>query len=62
MDLEKAFVDEDGEPLEALQPKLTFNPVMQRVFQCVQHRAINPSDPIPPLDPILDRYFIKITR
>ncbi len=33
MDLMTAYKDEDGEPIEALQPKLTFNPVTQRIYQ-----------------------------
>lgn len=56
MDLMTAYRDEDDQPMEALQPKLTFNPVIQRVYQCVQHRAIHPDEPIPELDPVLDRY------
>ncbi|KAL5013237.1 hypothetical protein ScPMuIL_007507 [Solemya velum] len=45
MDLSRAL-EEDDEKCEALKPKLTFNPYFQRVYQCLQHRALNPDDPI----------------
>ena len=51
-----AAINEDGDPEEALQPKSTFNPVVQRMYQGIQHRALNPQDPIPELDPLLKNY------
>lgn len=56
MDLMTAWKDQDGDEMEALQPKETYNPVAQRIYQCIQHRALNPKDPIPELDPLLKRY------
>ena len=56
MDLMTAATNEDGDPEEALQPKSTFNPVVQRLYQGIQHRALNPQDPIPELDPLLKDY------
>ena len=56
MDLMTAAINEDGDPEEALQPKSTFNPVVQRMYQGIQHRALNPQDPIPELDPLLKNY------
>jgi hypothetical protein len=55
MDLMVGAVDEDGQPMEALQPKMTFNPVTQRIYQCLQHRALNPDEPLPELDVLVDR-------
>ena len=43
--------DEDGEDCEALQPKLTMNPLTQRVFQCITDRALNPGSTLPDVDP-----------
>jgi len=37
MDLMKADIDEDGERCEALKPKLTCNPLIQRTFQVSSH-------------------------
>lgn len=56
MDLSTALRDEDDEPVEALQPKNTFNPVVQHLNQCMAHRALNPDEPLPTLDPVIDRY------
>lgn len=36
MDLMHAATDDDGNTMEALSPLLTFNPVLQRFYQCVQ--------------------------
>ncbi|KAK7458656.1 hypothetical protein BaRGS_00039108, partial [Batillaria attramentaria] len=55
MDLSTALEDEDGEKTEAVKPKLTFNPYFQRVYQCLQHRALNPDDPLPELAPMIAR-------
>ncbi|XP_064382719.1 X-ray repair cross-complementing protein 5-like [Halichondria panicea] len=55
MDLMKADVDEDGRPCEALKPKNTPNPLIQRIFQCVAHRALHPTDPLPEVDPSIKR-------
>jgi ATP-dependent DNA helicase 2 subunit 2 len=42
MDLMTAQVDLDGSPNEALKPGQTFNPALQRFYQCVQARALMP--------------------
>jgi len=42
--------------VEALQPKLTFNPVIQHFNQCIHHRALNPGDAIPALDELIASY------
>lgn len=43
--------------MEALKPKYTYNPTLQRLYQCVQHRALNPDDPLPELDPLIAKYI-----
>jgi ATP-dependent DNA helicase 2 subunit 2 len=55
MDLMSADRDEDGERCEALKPKLTMNPLTQRVFQCISQRALNPDSTLPDMDPGLHR-------
>ncbi|XP_052251500.1 X-ray repair cross-complementing protein 5-like isoform X2 [Dreissena polymorpha] len=57
MDLSKAGQDEDGEPCEVLKPKFTFNPHFQRLFQCLQHRALNPDSELPELSPLIANYL-----
>ncbi|KAH9487958.1 X-ray repair cross-complementing protein 5 [Bulinus truncatus] len=57
MDLTDALEDEDGNAEEALKPKSTFNPYFQRVYQCLQHRVLNPDDPLPELSPIVSNYM-----
>ncbi|KAL4218077.1 X-ray repair cross-complementing protein 5 [Mactra antiquata] len=53
MDLSTAGMDEEGKPCEVMKPKLTFNPHFQRLYQCLQHRAFNPDDPLPELSPLI---------
>ncbi|XP_073251486.1 X-ray repair cross-complementing protein 5-like isoform X2 [Porites lutea] len=58
MDLTNAQFGEDGQTTEALKCKNTFNPVRQRVFQCIQHRALNPDDTsLPDLEPVIASYL-----
>nr|XP_011424766.2 X-ray repair cross-complementing protein 5 [Crassostrea gigas] len=52
-DLSQAVEDEDGEKTEALKPKLIFNPYFQRLYQCLQHRALEPHEPLPELSPMI---------
>ncbi|XP_022297407.2 X-ray repair cross-complementing protein 5-like [Crassostrea virginica] len=52
-DLSQAVEDEDGEKTDALKPKLIFNPYYQRLYQCLQHRALQPHDPLPELSPLI---------
>lgn len=43
---------------EQLRPKITFNPVLQRIYQAIQHRALNPDDPdFPELDENITSYI-----
>ncbi|MDR3549101.1 MAG: Ku70/Ku80 C-terminal arm domain-containing protein [Candidatus Pacebacteria bacterium] len=43
---------------EQLKPKMTFNPVLQYMYQCIQHRALNPEDPkLPALDENIAAYI-----
>lgn len=50
MDLMTADVDEDGDHCEALHPKRTCNPLIQRTFQCIKHRALNPDQALPEVE------------
>ena len=43
--------------MEALKPKHTFNPVLQRFYQCVQQRAMSPDAPVTTLDPTIAKYY-----
>lgn len=36
--------DEEDETVELLKPKDMLNPVIQRYYQCIQHRALNPDE------------------
>ena len=49
MDLSACQDDEE----EALKPKVTFNPHLQRLYQCLQNRALNPDDPMPELSSVV---------
>ncbi|XP_052762081.1 X-ray repair cross-complementing protein 5-like [Mya arenaria] len=57
MDLSTAAQDEEEESTELLKPKLTFNPHFQRLYQCLQHRALNPDDELPELSPMIANYL-----
>eukprot|EP01114_Cavostelium_apophysatum_P020328 TRINITY_DN6786_c0_g1_i1.p1 TRINITY_DN6786_c0_g1~~TRINITY_DN6786_c0_g1_i1.p1 ORF type:complete len:724 (+),score=198.04 TRINITY_DN6786_c0_g1_i1:75-2246(+) len=56
LDLMKSAEDEEGNPMEALKPKHTYNPALQRFYQCVQYRALHPQAPLPKIDPQIERY------
>ncbi|XP_055733495.1 X-ray repair cross-complementing protein 5 isoform X2 [Salvelinus fontinalis] len=45
--------DEDGENKDLFKVNHIPNPQYQRLFQCLHHRAVNPSAPLPPMDPWL---------
>ncbi|XP_069472906.1 X-ray repair cross-complementing protein 5 [Ambystoma mexicanum] len=46
-----SLVYDDGESTEELfKPSKIPNPQFQRLFQCLQHKAFNPEEPIPPID------------
>jgi len=47
--------DDDGEPVEALKPKYTYNPSLQHFYQAIQKRALNPKASLPKLDPIIEK-------
>ena len=56
MDLSQSADDEE-EKIESLKPKLLFNPHFQRLYQCLQHRALNPDDALPELSPLIANYL-----
>lgn len=41
---------------EPFVPDTMFSPVLQHFYQCLQHRALNPDDPMPPLLDDLQQY------
>ncbi|XP_078535402.1 X-ray repair cross-complementing protein 5 [Lissotriton helveticus] len=46
-----SLVQDDGESVEDIfKPSKIPNPQFQRLFQCLQHKAFNPDEPIPPID------------
>nr|DBA19610.1 TPA: hypothetical protein GDO54_015413 [Pyxicephalus adspersus] len=46
-----SLVSDDGENSEELfKPTKIPNPQFQRLFQCLQHKAFHPDDPLPPID------------
>lgn len=57
LDLSKFYQDEEGNRIEALKPKQTFNPSLQRFYQCLQCRALNPGKPLPVIDPLVSSYL-----
>lgn len=44
--------------MESLKPRLVFNPVIHHFMQCVHARALHPGAPLPPLDPVIERYLL----
>lgn len=48
--------DADGDEVELLKPERTFNPVLQRFYQCVQARALDEGSALPELDPLIAAY------
>ncbi|KAK0066306.1 X-ray repair cross-complementing protein 5 [Biomphalaria pfeifferi] len=62
MDLTTAIENNDGDTEEALKPMLTFNPYFQRVYQCLQHRVLNPHDPLPDLSPLITSYMTPLEK
>lgn len=58
MNLMTAARDDDGDPTEALVPKHTFNPALQRFYQCVERRALDPDADVSELDPSIARYIV----
>jgi len=55
LDLMTAQVDAAGHKSEALDPRKTFNPVLQRFYQALQARAMEPDCPLPELDPEIQK-------
>ncbi|XP_015214713.2 X-ray repair cross-complementing protein 5 isoform X1 [Lepisosteus oculatus] len=45
--------EEDGETADLFKVNKMANPQFQRLFQCLHHRALNPSAPLPPVEPWL---------
>lgn len=67
MDAMSAYVDaldltvlgangDDGKPTDYLTIDDAFSPVLHRVQQCIRHRAVHPSLPIPPIPEILTKF------
>jgi ATP-dependent DNA helicase 2 subunit 2 len=56
LDLMTAEKDDEGEPMEALNPKYTYNPALQHFYQCVTRRALHPEEPLPQVDPNIRKY------
>ncbi|NXD78708.1 XRCC5 protein, partial [Halcyon senegalensis] len=45
------YEDDDGETFEDLfQPSKIPNPHFQRLYQCLQHKAFHPNEPLPPIE------------
>lgn len=57
LDLMSGSMDSNGNQMEALKPKHTFNPVLQHFYQSVQNRALNPQHPLTELDPVIRSYI-----
>ncbi|CAF0990776.1 unnamed protein product [Didymodactylos carnosus] len=55
MDLTHAETGENG-PDEALKPELIFNPYIQRMFQSIARRAVQPDEPLSFSNTILENY------
>lgn len=55
MDLMEGERDDNDDLVEAVKSKNISNPLIQRTFQCMQHRALNPDDPLPPIEPFLSK-------
>eukprot|EP00761_Pharyngomonas_kirbyi_P002763 gb/GECH01002767.1/.p1 GENE.gb/GECH01002767.1/~~gb/GECH01002767.1/.p1 ORF type:complete len:765 (+),score=233.25 gb/GECH01002767.1/:1-2295(+) len=57
MDLMEADEDEEGNPVEGLKPKNTFNPGIHYFYRCVHERSIHPdSEKLPEMDSVLTRF------
>ncbi|GIY16167.1 x-ray repair cross-complementing protein 5 [Caerostris darwini] len=54
MDLSTATVDDEGNLGEALKPKYTVNPYLQRLYQCLQFRAMQSEKPLPEISPHIE--------
>ncbi|XP_072730741.1 X-ray repair cross-complementing protein 5 [Ciconia boyciana] len=45
------YEDDDGETFEDLfKPSKIANPHFQRLYQCLQHKAFHPNEPLPPIE------------
>lgn len=54
LDLERE--DEEGNKEEVLKPTETYNPVLQYFYQCLEHKALNRENNLPPLDETIGEY------
>jgi ATP-dependent DNA helicase 2 subunit 2 len=57
--------EEDDEVIERLKPKTLLNPHLQRLYQCLEHRALNPDSELPDISTIITQYLqppIKATE
>ncbi|EDQ84944.1 uncharacterized protein MONBRDRAFT_29753 [Monosiga brevicollis MX1] len=51
------LLDEDGDPVEALEPEDTFNPAIQMYNLAVPHRVLHPGDQLPAIDPEIVKFI-----
>ncbi|XXQ33597.1 VWFA domain-containing protein [Plasmodiophora brassicae] len=49
LDLSRAWKSPEGEDVEALDPDFTYNPVLQRFYEALEIRSLDPDAPIPDL-------------
>nr|XP_055071821.1 X-ray repair cross-complementing protein 5 [Misgurnus anguillicaudatus] len=47
--------DEDGSTVDLLKTNHIPNPQFQRLYQCLHHRGVRPDDPLPQIEPWLQR-------
>ncbi|GFT41942.1 x-ray repair cross-complementing protein 5 [Nephila pilipes] len=62
MDLSTATVDEESNLGEALKPKYTVNPYLQRLYQCLQYRALHPERLLPEISPHIEAIINPPTK
>jgi ATP-dependent DNA helicase 2 subunit 2 len=57
MDLMDSPHNEQGSREENFKPKLMYNPLLQRLYQCIRHRSMYPDQLLPDLDPLIASYL-----
>jgi len=62
LNLMTAMVDDDGERSEALRPQNTFNPILQRFYQNLQGRALDPTAALQDTPPVILKYLEPDSR
>lgn len=51
-----SFLTSHRNTIESLNPRYTYNPTLQRLYQTLHQRALDPSLPLGPLDPIIEKF------